>query len=59
MSEVVYTPTVIEVLRDAWIKYGSMLIVVWYVVRGTSSFLFGYGLVPAIAVEDGKGGKQL
>ena len=38
--EVVYTPTVSEVLKDGWLKYLAMAVVVWCVVF--VHFLFVY-----------------
>jgi len=40
LQEVRYIPTVLEVLKDAWIKYLSLAVIVGYFLNKISSFVF-------------------
>ena len=44
-QEVVYIPTLTEVLKDAWVKYLSVVILCWFVVDRIKSFVFGHHLL--------------
>mmetsp|Transcript_17554 Transcript_17554/g.35761 ORF Transcript_17554/g.35761 Transcript_17554/m.35761 type:complete len:339 (-) Transcript_17554:152-1168(-) len=39
-----YIPTLVEVLKDAWIKYLSVVIVCWYLMDAIKSFVFKHHL---------------
>ena len=44
-SEVLYTPTASEVLKDAWVKYLALFLVVLYLADQFSALVFFYQLV--------------
>ena len=52
IANVLYTPTATEVLKDAWIKYLSILIVVAFLLDRLCSFIFYYQLLPTTPVDD-------
>lgn len=41
---IMYIPTLVEVLKDAWIKYLSIVIVCWYLMDAIKSFVFKHHL---------------
>ena len=44
-QDVVYIPTLTEVLKDAWVKYVSVAILCWLVVDRVKSFVFAHHLI--------------
>jgi len=52
VQEVMYSPTVTEVLRDAWTKYLARLVVVWYLLGKVNSFLFANQIVESSVTSD-------
>lgn len=44
-ANVLYTPTASEVLKDAWIKYLSLFVVIAYILHQLCSFVFHNQLV--------------
>lgn len=39
-QEVLYIPTLVELLKDAWVKYLSVLVVAWFMLDRIKSFAF-------------------
>jgi len=53
VGDVLYTPGVAELLKDAWAKYFAMLVVVVYLVDKVAGFAYSHQLVDADMVVDG------
>lgn len=52
-TEVVYTPTVSETLKFAWIQYLAILLLLWRPTKGLLDYVFRHRLVDSIAVYEG------
>lgn len=43
-QEVLYIPTLVEILKDAWVKYLSVVVLCWLLLKRIKSFLFNHSL---------------
>mmetsp|Transcript_9400 Transcript_9400/g.19820 ORF Transcript_9400/g.19820 Transcript_9400/m.19820 type:complete len:328 (-) Transcript_9400:306-1289(-) len=44
-QEVLYIPTLVEVLKDAWVKYLSVVVLCWFLIKRIKSFAFSQNLL--------------
>jgi len=54
-QNVMYIPTLVEVLKDGWVKYLSVLVLCWYLVETIKRFVFGNHLLPCAIFSPLKG----
>ena len=54
-QNVMYIPTLVEVLKDGWVKYLSVLVLCWYLVENIKRFVFSNHLLPCAVFNPVKG----
>jgi len=54
-QNVMYIPTLVEVLKDVWVKYLSVLVLCWYLVETIKRFAFSNHLLPCTVFNPVKG----
>ena len=54
-QNVTYIPTLVEVLKEGWVKYLSVLVLCWYLVETIKRFVFSNHLLPCAVFSPVKG----
>ena len=54
-QNVMYIPTLVEVLKDGWVKYLSVFVLCWYLVETIKQFVFSNHLLPCAVFSPLKG----